>query len=83
VYERDIPLAKVMREYTAQMVQASLASTVCERLQSRNSQSINATDVNDTSRIIRRTSLLEKRRKELGEIKDPLEVQSENSGPGR
>jgi hypothetical protein len=83
VYGRDIPLAKVMCEHTAQMVQASLASTVSKRLQSWNSQPINATDVNDASWITRRTSLLEKGRKELGEIKDSLKVQSEDSGPCR
>lgn len=69
-------------QHPTQVVQASLASTVCESLECRNPQSINTSDVNDPGGVARGSSILEQRRDELRDVEDTLEVQCKDSCPG-
>lgn len=65
------------------MVQTRLASTVCEGLESRDSQSINASKVNDARGITGYSSFLQQRCDKSCDIEDTVEVQGKDSGPGR
>lgn len=66
-------------EHPTEVVQTRLAGTVGKSLERGNTQAVNATNVDDASRVIRGRCLLQERSHELGEIKDPVEVEGEDS----
>lgn len=76
---RDVTLAQVVCQYTAQVMQASFAGAVSESLQRRYPKAINASNVDDTRRVSRTRRFLKQRSNELGKIEDTVEVQGEDS----
>lgn len=58
IYLRNVSLAQVVGEHPAQVVQTGLAGTVCECLERGNTESINATDIDNARRVLRCSRLL-------------------------
>lgn len=82
MYLRNISLAQVVSEYSAQVVQSGLAGTVCECLEQGNTESINTANIDNSRRILRCSSLLQEGCDELGQIEDAVEVEGEDSCEG-
>lgn len=49
----------------------------------RNTETVNAPDINNPGRIVLRRSSLQQRGNQLGDVEDTVEVQREDPGPGR
>lgn len=71
----------MVREYPTHMMQAGLASTVGESFQRRNSQAIDTANVDDSSWVVRRRSLLQQGRDQLCEVEDSVEVKRKDPSP--
>lgn len=69
-------------EHPTQVVQTGLAGTVCKCLERGNTESINATNIDNARGIVRRSSLLQQGCDELGQVEDPVEVEGEDSREG-
>lgn len=82
IYLRNVSLAQVVGEHPAQVVQTSLAGTVCECLERGNTESINAANVDNARRVLRCSRLLQERCNELGQVEDTVEVEGEDSSEG-
>lgn len=67
---------------SAQMMQTSFTSAVSKGLQRRDPQPVDTANVDDPSRVARRSSLLEQGREKLGEVEHPVEIESEDPCPG-
>jgi hypothetical protein len=82
IYLRDIAPAKVVSEHPAQVVQTGLARTVCERLERGNTEPINAANVDNAGGVFGRRGLFQEWCDKLGQVKDPVEVEGEDSREG-
>ena len=82
-HERYVSFTQVVCQDTAQVVQTRLTGTVRKRLECRNTQSINAPDVDDPGRIAGGRSVLQQRGDQFRDVEDTVEVQCKDSRPGR
>lgn len=65
-----------------EVVQTGLAGTVCKGFERGNTKTINASNVDDTRRVVRTSSLLQKRSHKLGKIEDTVQVEGQDTGEG-
>lgn len=61
-------------QHSTQVMQARFASAVCERLQSRNAQAINTSNVDDSGGVALAGTLLQQRCQQLCDDKEAMEV---------
>lgn len=82
VNERDVSFAQMACQHSTQVMQSRFASAVCKRLQGRNTQPVDAPNVDNSGRVARAGTLLQQRRQELCDEEEAMEVQRQDSGPG-
>lgn len=82
IYLRDVSLSQVVRKHAAEMVQTGLAGAIGECLKRRHSETVNATNVDDTGGVIWSRRLLQKRSHKLGQVEDTVQVQRKDTSEG-
>jgi len=80
--ERDVSFAQMACQHSTQVMQSRFASAVCKRLQGRNTQPVDAPNIDNSGRVARAGTLLQQRRQELCDEEEAMEVQRQDSGPG-
>lgn len=73
-HSRYIPPSEMICQHSTEVMQTSLASAVRKCLMSRNSESINTSDVDNTGWVVWCGALLQQRSNEFCEIENSVEV---------
>lgn len=80
-HERDVPSSEMVRQHSTEVMQAGFTSTVSECFERGNPETVNASNVDDSRRIIGRACFLKQGCQKAREIEDSVEIQGEHSGP--